>query len=64
MDIHDRRSLKNAAADTLQSAAIDPKKQVLLHTGAVLILSLLLTITDYLLENAISGIEPAMVVVS
>lgn len=55
MDIRDRRMLKSAAADALGGAAFDPKKQILLHTGAVLILSLILTVTDYLLENAIAG---------
>ena len=55
MNIHDRRILKSAAADALRAAPFDPKKQILLHTGAVLILSLLLTVIDYFLENAISG---------
>lgn len=54
MDIRDRRSLKSAAAQAL-SGASDPKKMILLHAGAMLLLSLILTVADYLLENAISG---------
>jgi len=55
MIIPDRNALKNAAAESLQAAQYDPKKLILLHTGAVLLLSLILTVGDYLLENAIAG---------
>lgn len=54
MDIRDRRSVKDAAVQSLSAAEYDPKKLILLHTGAVLLLSLLLTVVDYLLENAIA----------
>ncbi len=55
MDIRDRRSLKSAAAEALSAAPNDPQKLILLHTGIVLLLSLLLTVVDYLLEKAIAG---------
>lgn len=54
MDIQNRPMLKNAAADALHAAQYDPKKQILLHSGVMLLLSLLLTAGDYLLEKAIS----------
>ena len=54
MDIQNRPILKNAAADALRSAQFDPKKLILLHSAAALVLSLLLTVVDYLLERAIS----------
>lgn len=54
MDIRDRRSLKSTAVQAL-SEANDPKKMILLHSGAMLLLSLVLTVVDYLLENAIAG---------
>lgn len=55
MDIRNRPMLKNAAADALRAASYDPKKLILLHSGVMLILSLLLTVVDFLLEKAISG---------
>ena len=55
MDIRDRRSLKSAAAEALSAAPNDPKKLILLHTGIVLLLSLLLTVADYFLEKAIAS---------
>ena len=55
MDIRDRRMLKSAAADALGAAQFDPKKQILLHSGAVLLLSLIMTAGDYLLEEAVAG---------
>lgn len=55
MDIRDRRSLKSAAAEALSFRPGDAKKLILLHTGIVLVFSLVLTVVDYLLGNAIAG---------
>lgn len=49
MDICDRRELKNAAGRDLSEAACDPKRLVLIHTGAALALSLILMLLDYVL---------------
>ncbi len=54
MDIRDRRSLKSAAAEALSFRPGDAKKLILLHTGIVLLFSLVLTVVDYLLGNAIA----------
>ena len=54
MDLQNNRMLKTAAADALQAAPNDPKKLILLHSAAMLLLSLLLTVVDYLLEHAIA----------
>lgn len=55
MNIRERRQLKAAAAHSLQNAAYDPKKLVLIHTAAVLIFFAVLAIVDYLLEQQISS---------
>lgn len=55
MNIRDHRALKDAARQSLDHAAYNPKKLILIHTGAILILSLLLTVADYLLEQQIGS---------
>ncbi len=55
MDIRDRRTLKSTALRLLGAAEYDPRRLVLLHTGAALLLSLLVTTADFLLSRAISG---------
>lgn len=55
MDKCDRRTLKAAAANALGDAQGCPKKLVLLHTGAVLLVTLLLLIADSLLDSAIAA---------
>ncbi len=63
MNITDRRGLKNEACQALQRASYDPKKLILIHTGATVVLGLILTLLDYLLETQIdstgglSGVE-------
>ena len=47
------RFLKDSAADALQAASYPPRKLVLLHTGATLLVSLLLTVVHYLLSAQI-----------
>ena len=55
MNIRQRRQLKAAAARSLQNAAYDPKKLVLIHTAAVLIFFAVLAVVDYLLEQQIGS---------
>ncbi len=51
----DIRSLKAAAAQSLAESTYDPKKLALLHTGAALLLSLVLTLLNYLLTRSIDN---------
>lgn len=53
MDIRNRRSLKTAARSALSQAAYDPRKLALIHTGAALALSLILTIINFILTRQI-----------
>ena len=53
MTIKDRSALKAAADQSLANASCDPKKLILIHSGALLALTLLLTVVDYLLEKGI-----------
>lgn len=55
MDICDRRGLKAAAGETLRGASYDPKKLILIHTGAILALSLLSLVLSYVIEQQISA---------
>ena len=55
MDIRDCRLLKHTAAESLRSNDCNPKKLVLLHTGAVLLLSLLLATINHFLNEGIAG---------
>lgn len=55
MDIRDRRGLKTAAGETLAGASSDPRKLILIHTGAALALSLVLSVLDFMLEEQIGG---------
>lgn len=55
MEFSDRRGLKNAAKESLSSASYDPKKIILIHTGAVLLLSLVLTVINIILQQQIEG---------
>ena len=55
MDKNDRLSLKNQALRCLANASYSPKKLILIHIGAVLILSLILALLDHLLEQQIGS---------
>lgn len=55
MDIFDRKGLKHAAAESLARSSSDPGKLVLIHTGAALLLTTLLSALDYWLEQSIGG---------
>lgn len=53
MDRFSARNIKERAADALHAAAYPPRKLVLLHTGAALLVSLLLTVIHYFLSEGI-----------
>ena len=55
MDKNDRLSLKNKALQCLANASYSPKKLILIHTVIILLLSFLITIANYLLDNQISS---------
>lgn len=54
MDVRNRRALKTSAAEALSFRPSDAKKLIFFHTGIVLLFSLLMTVIDYLLGNAIA----------
>lgn len=54
MDIRNRQGLKEAAGRSLAGASCDPRKLILIHTGASLILSVLATGLDFLLSTQIA----------
>lgn len=47
--------LRNAAADSLAQASYDPKKLAAVHTGAAALVSLILTVLNYLLSQSIDN---------
>ena len=51
----DRALFKEKARGSLQKASYDPKKLILIHTGASVLLALLLNLVNYFLEEQISG---------
>lgn len=53
--LSDHSTLKNAARNSLARADYDPKKLILIFTGSTLLLSALLIVIDYLLEQSISN---------
>jgi len=53
MELFDRRAVKDAAKNSLANASKDPKRLILIHTGATLVLAIVLTVIDYLLEQKI-----------
>lgn len=53
MEIQNRQGLKDAAIRSLAQASNSPKKLVLIHLGVTLLLSLLLSILDFFLEQQI-----------
>lgn len=55
MDIRNRRQLKAEARRSLAMAPCDPRMLVLIHTGVTIILSLLVTTLDFVLENQIGN---------
>lgn len=55
MNIRDRRALVTEAGKSLANASYDPQKLILLHTGLILLLSLLLSVVDYVLEHFIGS---------
>ncbi len=55
MNITNRRGLKAEAREALAAASYDPRKLILIHTGASVALGLILTLLDYLLDQQISG---------
>lgn len=55
MDIRDRKGLKAAAAEALASASYDPKKLIVMHTAASVVVALALSLMDHMLQNQIGG---------
>lgn len=55
MDSKDRRALKNEAANALAEASYNPKKLVLIYSGATLLLTALLMVIDFLLSQQIDS---------
>lgn len=54
MNLHDRRRLYAEAKAAVAAQETDPRRLILIHTGAVLLLSLLITVINSLLDNAIA----------
>ena len=55
MDIRDRKGLKAAAEQALSQAPYNPRKLALIHAGAAMALSLVLTVLNFILSRQISG---------
>lgn len=55
MDIRNHRQLKKEARRSLAMASHDPRALVLIHTGVTIVLSLLITGMDFVLENQIGS---------
>jgi len=55
MEILDRRKYYQAAKEALQGASYDPKKLILIHTGAAAAVSLVVSILVYILEQQLAG---------
>ena len=55
MDIQNRRGLKDAATYSLARSSDSPKKLVLIHLGVSLLVSLLLSVLDFLLAQQIGA---------
>ena len=53
MDAQERRWFKNAAKESLAKARYSPKKLILIHTGAMLALSLVVTLIAFWLDQEI-----------
>lgn len=51
----DLRTMKSAAADSLAAASYDPRKMAVLHTGAAALLSLVITLLNFLLTRSIDS---------
>lgn len=51
----DMNALRSAAVQSLDRSSYDPKKLAAIHAGASLLVSLLLTVINYFLGNAIDG---------
>lgn len=57
MDRTERRNFRMAAKSALAGASYDPKKLILIHTGAAALLSLLVSAVAYVLEQEIAGMS-------
>lgn len=55
MDINDRRGMKAEAKRSIAAASYDPRKLIVIHTGASMALSLVLVLIDYLLGEQIGS---------
>lgn len=55
MDLRDRRGLKEAADRALARAAYEPRKLMLVYTGATAVLMLLVTALNFILQSQIAG---------
>lgn len=53
MDIRNGRALRQLASDRLAQARYNPRKLVLIHTGAALVLTTLLTVLNFILTRKI-----------
>ena len=55
MDIRDRNGLKTSADNALSQASYSPKKLALIHAGAALALSLIITVLNFILNKQIDS---------
>ena len=55
MDIRDRNGLKASADNALSQASYNPKMLALIHAGAALVLSLVLTVLNFILSRQIDS---------
>jgi len=55
MDLSDRKGWKAAARESLATASYDPKKLILIHTGAVALLSVITTLGGYILSQQLNS---------
>lgn len=55
MDIRDRKGLKTAAEQALSQAPYNPRKLALIHAGAAMALSLVLTVLNFILSRQIES---------
>lgn len=55
MDIRDRRGLKNAAREALDTAAYDPRRLVLIHSGIAAAVLLAVSVISFLLQKQVAA---------
>lgn len=55
MNIRDRRGIRALAAEAISAAPVSPGRLALIHTGAAVALSVVLTVLNFILSEQISG---------